>query len=211
MSDTLGCGDGWCDFDESFVLKLKEYSITHNFLIFEDRKFADIGNTVRKQYRSGIYKIKDWAHFITVHAIPGEGIMQGLFEDIINRSSFLLAKMSSAENLMNDTYTRKVFNIGEKYAEHVSGYICHANTKEELRKLRNKIPNGQLMLMPGVKLEKGTDATGQQYTTVEDAILGGADCIVVGRGIIESDNPGKTAKEFKERAWKLNLMKQITQ
>ncbi len=199
------------DFDESFVLKLKEYSITHNFMIFEDRKFADIGNTVRKQYRSGIYKIKDWAHFITVHAIPGEGIMQGLFEDIINRSSFLLAKMSSAENLMNDTYTRKVFNIGEKYAEHVSGYICHANTKEELRKLRNKIPNGQLMLMPGVKLEKGTDATGQQYTTVEDAILGGADCIIIGRGIIESDNPGKTAKEYKEAAWKLNLMKQIIQ
>ncbi len=199
------------DFDKSFVHKLKEYSISHNFMIFEDRKFADIGNTVKKQYRNGLYKIKDWAHFITVHAIPGEGILNGLFDGIVSRSSFLLAKMSSAGNLMNDPYTRNVFNIGEKHANNVSGYICHANTKEDLRKLKNKIPNGQLLLMPGVKLEKGTDATGQQYTTVEDAILGGADCIIVGRGIIESDNPGKMAKDYKERAWKLKLMEQITQ
>lgn len=190
------------DFDKGFVKKLKEYSVTHNFMIFEDRKFADIGNTVKKQYRNGIYKIKDWAQFITVHAIPGEGILQGLFNGVENRASFLLAKMSSKGNLMNDTYTRKVFNIGEKYANVVSGYICHANTKEELKLLKNKIPKGQLMLMPGVKLQAGSDATGQQYTTVEDAMQGGADCIIVGRGIIEADDIEKTAIEYKERAWK---------
>ncbi len=191
------------DFDEGFVLKLLEYSKTYDFMIFEDRKFADIGNTVKNQYQKGIYKIKEWADFITVHAIPGEGILQGLFEGVENRSSFLLAKMSSKGNLMNETYTRNVFNIGEKYAGVVSGYICHAGSKEELRRLKNKIPNGQFMLMPGVKLEAGSDATGQQYTTVEDAMKGGADCIIVGRGIIASDNPGETAKEYKERAWKL--------
>lgn len=191
------------DFDESFILKLKEYSLKYDFMIFEDRKFADIGNTVRKQYRGGLYKIKNWAHFVTVHACPGEGILQGLFEGIENRSSFLLAKMSSKGNLMNETYSRKVFNMGEKYHELVSGYICHANGKEELRKLKNKIPKGQLMLMPGVKLQAGTDTRGQQYTPVEDAMEGGADCIIVGRGIIASDNPAELAKEYKERAWKL--------
>lgn len=190
------------DFDKDFVIKLKEYAIAQNFMIFEDRKFADIGNTVKKQYRSGIYKIKNWANFITVHAIPGEGILQGLFEGVENRSSFLLAKMSSKGNLMNDTYTRNVFNIGEKYADVVSGYICHANSQEELKLLKNKIPKGQLMLMPGVKLKVGKDATGQQYTTVEDAMLGGADCIIVGRGIIEADDIEQTAIEYKERAWK---------
>lgn len=191
------------DFTPDFIIKLKEYSLKYDFMIFEDRKFADIGNTVRKQYQGGIYKIKKWAQFITVHATPGEGILQGLFEGIENRSSFLLAKMSSKGNLMNETYTRNVFAMGEKYPEVVSGYICHANGKDKLRKLKNKIPKGQLMLMPGVKLQAGTDAVGQQYTTVEDAMEGGADCIIVGRGIIDAENPEATAKEYRERAWRV--------
>ncbi|NOZ34481.1 MAG: orotidine-5'-phosphate decarboxylase [Chlorobi bacterium] len=191
------------DFDADFITRLKEYSIKYDFLIFEDRKFADIGNTVRKQYQGGIYKIKNWAHFITVHAIPGEGILQGLFDNVENRACFLLAKMSSKGNLMNETYTRKVFEIGEKYADVVSGYICHANSKEELRKLKNKIPNGQLMLVPGVKLQAGNDSVGQQYTTVEDAMQGGADCIIVGRGITDAENSEAAAKEYHERAWKV--------
>jgi len=189
------------DFDDNFLTKLRVYAQKYDFLIFEDRKFADIGNTVKKQYQSGIYKIKDWSDFITVHAIPGEGILQGLFEDVDKKSSFLLAKMSSEGNLMNETYTRKVFSMGAQNSGMVSGYIVHANSKEELQRLKNKIPNGQLLLMPGVKLEKGTDAMGQQYTSVQEAIEGGADLIIVGRGIIESKNPKEIAKKYRKTAW----------
>jgi orotidine 5'-phosphate decarboxylase subfamily 1/orotate phosphoribosyltransferase len=190
------------DFNPEFILKLNNYSKDYDFMVFEDRKFADIGNTVKHQYLNGIYRIKDWSDFVTVHAISGEGIMQGLFTGVKNRSSFLLAKMSSKGNLMNDTYTRNVFDIGEKYAEVVSGYICHSTNKKELKLLKNKIPNGQLMLTPGVNLVQGNDATGQQYITVEDAIESGADCIIVGRDIIAAENPREKAKEYRERAWK---------
>ncbi len=191
------------DFTPEFIVKLKEFAIKYDFMIFEDRKFADIGNTVKKQYYGGIFKIKNWAHFITVHTTPGEGILQGLFGETNNRSSFLLAKMSSAGNLMNETYTRKTFEIGEKYADVVSGYICHATEKEKLKLLKNKIPKGQLMLVPGVKTHSGADAVGQQYITIKDAVEGGADCIIAGRGITEAENPEIAAKMYKEQAWKI--------
>ncbi len=190
------------DFDETFVSKLQEYARKYRFMIFEDRKFADIGNTVRKQYREGIYKIEKWSDFVTVHGIPGEGILQGLFEGTTNKAGFLLAKMSSKGNLMNEGYTRKIFEMGKKYPQWVSGYIVHAHSPAELRRLKNKIGAGQLLLMPGVKLERGSDALGQQYTTVEDAIEGGADIIIVGRGIVQAEHPGETAQIYKEKSWR---------
>ncbi|MCK4654875.1 MAG: orotidine-5'-phosphate decarboxylase, partial [Candidatus Cloacimonetes bacterium] len=190
------------DFNENFIPRLKEYSRKYDFIIFEDRKFADIGNTVRKQFRSGVYKISGWAEFITVHMVAGEGILKGLFDGVEGRSSFVLARMSSKGNLINETYSRKCFEVARKYPDVVSGFIGHGKDVEDIRRFKAKFPTGMLLLVPGVKLQKGSDAMGQQYITVEEAVQGGADCIIVGRGIYGKENPGEEAKIYRERAWK---------
>jgi orotidine 5'-phosphate decarboxylase subfamily 1 len=134
--------------------------------------------------------------------IAGEAILDGLFGDLdVPRSGFLLARMSAKGNLISETYTRQVLEIGKRRKDCVSGYIGHGADVEDIKRFRNKIPQDQLLLMPGVNLDTTGDGLGQQYLTVEKAIAGGADAIIVGRGIVASTNPGAEAKRYREAAW----------
>lgn len=66
------------DFSDRTAHQLKEIAARKRFLIFEDRKFADIGSTVQKQYVSGPLKIAKWAEIVTVHLMPGPAILTAL-------------------------------------------------------------------------------------------------------------------------------------
>lgn len=190
------------DFDDTFVSRLKQLAAEKNFMIFEDRKFADIGNTVRKQFTEGLYRISGWADFITVHTLPGEGILHGLFDGTPTRcSAFLLAAMSAKGNLISDTYSRNTIQMGADNNQWVSGFIGFGRTVAELKKLKIKTPGDMLLLMPGVNLESKSDAMGQQYITVKEAIDGGADLVIVGRGIITAPNPKEKAALYRQKAW----------
>lgn len=86
------------DFSADFIGRLKNLAEKFNFLILEDRKYADIGNTVSLQYLKGLYKIAEWADCVTVHSLSGEGILKainGSSNGIGSQGVFLLAEMSS--------------------------------------------------------------------------------------------------------------------
>ena len=180
------------DFHSSVIKQLKDLAQRYNFLIFEDRKFADIGNTVKYQYEGGIYHISDWADIINAHTIPGPGIITGLKEvgHKKNRALVLLPQMSSAGNLANGEYTKKTVAMAQQEKDFVIGFIA-----------REYLDGSFLHFTPGVKMQEGGDGLGQQYITPEKAIHQGADVLIVGRGIYQSKDPSKTVQEYKKAGW----------
>lgn len=183
------------DFSMDVIEKLQQLAKKHQFLIFEDRKFADIGHTVKQQYEGGVYHISDWADIVTAHALPGQRMITALAEVGLKkqRGVLMLAQMSSANNLLTSEYTEKTLAIAKQFPEFVIGFIAQ----------RKLTPEAQWIHMtPGVHLSTAGDNLGQQYVTPEQAILeNGSDIILVGRGILQADDPLATAKKYKAAAW----------
>ncbi|PIZ94946.1 MAG: orotidine-5'-phosphate decarboxylase [Candidatus Magasanikbacteria bacterium CG_4_10_14_0_2_um_filter_37_12] len=183
------------DYDNDLIIKLQHLSEKHNFLIFEDRKFADIGNTVKHQYQDGVYHIADWAHITNAHTVPGSGIIAGLREVGMpkGRGLLLLAEMSSKGNLATGDYTQESLKMAEEHKDFVIGFIT-------MRKLLDD--PGFINMTPGVNLQTGTDNLGQQFKTPDLVIRENeSDIIIVGRGIYEADDPITEAQKYRTAGW----------
>ena len=183
------------DFSQEFITKLTSLAKKHNFLIFEDRKFADIGNTVRHQFSKGIYKISEWADMINCHILPGEGIIDGLKASVSGKEIglILIAQMSSKGNFAKEDYTKNAVDLAKKHKDFVFGFICTSSVCDDPEFVH---------LTPGVNLGKSGDAQGQQYNTPFDAICNkGSDVLIVGRGIYEASHPAEKAKEYQKAGY----------
>lgn len=190
------------DFNVSFISNLRALADKHKFFIMEDRKFADIGNTVSLQHGKGLFKISTWADLVTAHSISGQSILQGLKAGISDSDSrkmrgvFLLGEMSAKGNLIDDKYkeaTNKLATEGTDI-DYVAGIVCQS-------------PNcfafpGLIQLTPGVKINETVDALGQQYDTPEYVVKQkGADIGVVGRGILQAKCLETAASQYRDKLW----------
>lgn len=191
------------DFKPDFISQLKLLADKHQFLIFEDRKFADIGHTVKQQYAAGIYHIAEWADIINAHTVPGPGIIQGLREIGLTkqRGLLLLAEMSSSGSLATGAYTAASIVMAQHYPDFVMGFISQHQLTEN---------PGLLHMTPGIQFAQAKqakdDGLGQQYTSPEHAICqNGSDIIIVGRGIYQANDPVSSASRYRKSAWEAYL------
>ncbi|KIY49312.1 Orotidine 5'-phosphate decarboxylase [Fistulina hepatica ATCC 64428] len=199
------------DFDMLFIEHLQELSKRHDFVIFEDRKFADIGNTVALQYSSGVHKIASWSHITNAHPVPGPSIIAGLASIgmPLNRGLLLLAEMSTKGMLAEGTYTEKAVDMARAHRDFVIGFI--AQRRMDTLGASPSPEDDFLILTPGVGLDLTGDGMGQQYRTPRQVVLeSGCDVIIVGRGIYgkdysRTDDILEQAKRYKEAGWSAYL------
>lgn len=190
------------DFSHDGTVKpLKELAAKHNFLIFEDRKFADIGNTVKLQYSSGVYRIAEWADITNAHGVTGPGIVAGLKQAAEKstkepRGLLMLAELSSKGSLAHGKYTQGTVDIAKTDKDFVIGFI----SQKEMGGREEGFD--WLIMTPGVGLDDKGDALGQQYRTVSDVVATGSDIIIVGRGLFSKGrDPRAEGERYRKAGW----------
>lgn len=175
------------DFDEKFIPELKWWKKHYDFLIMEDRKFCDIGNTVVHQLQ-GRTKIVEWADLVTVHGIAGAGTIEAIRKVRSDIGIVLVAEMSSKDNLIDDSYTSNVIRLAEQFPDNVVGFVAQ-------RKLTGN--SKHYTFTPGVSLDAQEDSLGQTYSHPERVMAAGADFLIVGRDIYTNPEPEKRILEYK--------------
>lgn len=183
------------------IVPLLKLAKQHNFMIFEDRKFADIGNTVKSQYAGGVYKIAQWSDITNAHGITGAGIVKGLKEAAQETTSeprglLMLAELSSKGSLAYGEYTDKTVEIAKSDKEFVVGFIAQRDM--------GGISEGfdWIIMTPGVGLDDKGDSLGQQYRSVEEVVSTGTDIIIVGRGLFgKGRDPVVEGKRYRDAGW----------
>jgi uridine monophosphate synthetase len=165
------------DLTVANLISLRKLADDMNFIIIEDRKFADIGNVVVKQCDAIL--APQHADLITVHGIFGIKPVRAILSTH-NIGVLLIAEVSGNGNIIDQTYTENVTEIAEQLRYEgtpIVGFICQSRLLND---------DGYLCFTPGVNNNVDSDTNGQKYRNSKDI---NTDIVIVGRGITNSPDP----------------------
>lgn len=159
------------DFSEKLESQLIALSSLHNFLILEDRKFADIGKTVIQQYKSGIYKIEKWADLVTVYETSSNDTIEALKSSVNpdKRACIIVSEINTIDVFTDEEHKEKTFQIANNHADFVIGYTAQ---------IRHQKGKNMICLSRGINLPPFSDSSSNNYKPLENAIEEGADIII---------------------------------
>ncbi len=177
----------------------KIYKLSPN--IFLDLKLHDIPNTVEKALKA-IIKLNPL--FTTIHISGGDDMQKTSSKIKRNRTKILGVTILTS---LNSVQTKKYFNnqnvnkLVNKFAQNakmnnLDGIVC---SPLELKTVRKAIGKKMIIVVPGIRLDKkqkNKKDDQKRILTPKEAIKLGADYLVIGRPIVESNNPLKTIKEI---------------
>ncbi|KAL3984812.1 Orotidine 5'-phosphate decarboxylase / HUMPS family protein [Acanthocheilonema viteae] len=193
------------DFNDSFVQKLASLASNLDFIIFEDRKLADTGNTTNLQLTKGPFKIASWAQIVSVHALCGQSVLN-VIRKIVNQPEskltgcLLVVEMSSGAITNSEEYLNAALQLAKNNRDIVSGFICQKRCAD--------IPDF-LYWTAGVHMDAITDGIGQNWRTIEHAIgVDGNDIVMVGRAITGVADINTQIRRYRDAAWESFIYKQ---
>lgn len=200
------------DFSEDTIQKLNALKQKHNFIIFEDRKLVDIGNTVQKQYHGGVLRLSEFAELVNLSILGGDGIVEALAQTVQapdfpyqrQRGFLILAEMTSKGSLAVGEYTKRCIDMARDHPDAVVGFVA-------TRALSDDLPNDAkagedfVTFTTGVNMASKGDKLGQQYQTPTDAVRRGSDFLIAGRGIYAAADPVDAAKKYQQAGWNAYL------
>lgn len=156
------------DFNDDFINLLLNLKKKYNFLIWEDRKFADIGSIVDKQIKNDHFS--KWVDIFSIHKTVSPSIC-----DENNQFKYIFINdMSNGHDMCP--------NIGLKEYYFSSPNIVGAVTQSNEENIN--------IVTPGISLTCDNDKFDQKYTKISDH----KNCLlfVIGRAIYNSDDISKT-------------------
>ena len=163
------------------------YAAEKGFEIFLDLKLHDIPNTVKKSIEGlAVLPVK----LLTIHASGGKDMMKAAMEGVSGSDIKVFgvtALTSLSDNDTNEIYRRSVneqVNAMLDLAESacIDGVVCSPHELELVSKRESL-----LSITPGIRLDESNDDQ-KRVMTPKQAIELGADYLVIGRPITESNN-----------------------
>ena len=167
--------------------------------IFLDLKLHDIPNTVQNGIKA-INKLKPL--LTTIHISGGDEMMKASlikpkYTKILGVSVLTSLNSQQTNKYYKEKNIEKLVNKFVKYAERnkLDGIVC---SPKEIKFIRKMVKKDFIIVTPGIRLEKFRKKSDDQKRVLspKEAIDLGANFIVIGRPILESNNPLETIKKI---------------
>lgn len=171
--------------------------------VFLDLKFHDIPNTVASAVKSA----SDLGVFmLNVHSLGGSEMMRKAAETVKGLSERPLILGVTILTSMDQRAISEV-GIGKGMEEEVLNLAAMAKesgldgvvaSPQETSAIRKKLGKDFIIVTPGVRPSWAAAGDQKRIATPAEAIKAGADYIVVGRPIVEADDPAEAARKIIE-------------
>jgi orotidine-5'-phosphate decarboxylase len=174
--------------------------------LFLDLKLHDIPATVAGACRS----VADLnPKYLTVHASGGSEMINEAAKTLPNTLIVAVTILTSIDekNLQEigfkNSSKESAVNLAKlAVAAGARAIVC---SPQEVAEIRKNVDSSIVLITPGIRPQGSSSNDQQRIATPQDALLNGANLLVIGRPITGSDNVGEAAKRISEEVNSVKL------